>query len=160
MRGAARFFHGGDFIAHASMFASEECAAIDDHVYFIRAEIHGHADIGELHAQWHRAARKCGGDCCDFYTAVADERARCTDEIWIHTDCGARWNAEARFGGLDGFAAEVGDFAGRVFSLERGEVHHRDDHFQAAEFRRVFDAAVGERGCAFLGHHLINGGHD
>ena len=124
MRGAARFFHGGDFVAHARIFAREECAAIDDHVYFIRAEIYGHTDIGKLHAQWHRAAGKCGGDGCDFHTAVADERARGADEIWINTDGCTRRNAEARLCGLDGFAAEVGDFAGRVFSLERGEVHH------------------------------------
>ena len=45
---------------------------------------------------------------------------------------------------LERFAAEIGDFAGRVFAFERGEVAHAHGHFEAGKFGGGFDAAFGE----------------
>ena len=87
---------------------------------------------------------------------IAEKQPRGTDEIWVNADRGAARHAVARVDRLHGFAAEVGHFARRVFSLERREVHHRDDQLQPCEFRRRLDAAFGEGSGAFLDHHLID----
>jgi hypothetical protein len=51
---------------------------------------------------------------------------------------------------------EKGDFAGRVFSLQCGEVHHRDGEIEAGELGGGFDATFCEGGGAFFDHDLVN----
>ncbi len=57
---------------------------------------------------------------------------------------------------LHRFAAKKSDFARRIFSLERRQIHHGCDELESGKFGRSLDAAFGKRGRAFLHHDLID----
>ena len=158
VRGAAGFFHGGDFVGDAVVISGEENAAVDDHVDFIGAIAGGAADFLQFQAQRHEAGGEGGGDGGDFDAGIAEEFFRGADEIWINADGGAGGDFVTRGHRLHGFAAEEGDFAGGVFSFQRGEVHHGDGHLQAGEFGGGLDAALAEGGGALFDHDLVDGG--
>ena len=160
MRRAAGFLRGGDFVEHFRVIAGEKGATVNDHVNFIRAIAHGAADFFELRAQRILAAGKTGRDGGDVHgRIVAEKLARVFHHVRINANRGAARHVVFRLDGLERLAAEISDFAGRVFAFERGEIHMRHGHLEAGELGAGLDAALGERRGAFLDHDVVHGGN-
>ena len=157
MRVAARFLHRGDFVEDSVVIAGQKNAAIDHHVDLIRAVARRAAHFFELQIERHQTGRKRGRDRGDFHAGIAEKFLRDLHQIWINANRRAGRHLVARIDRLHRLAAEKGDFAGRVFSFQRRQVHHRDRELEAGEFGRSLDAALGERGRALFDHHLIDG---
>ena len=105
-----------------------------------------------------QSAGKAGGHARDVDGRMfAEKFPRITDHLRIDADRAAGRDAVFRVDGLERFAAEVGDFAGRIFAFEGGEIHHGDREFEAGQLGSALDAALGERHGALLDHHLVEG---
>ncbi len=156
MRAGAGFPDGGDFVGHARVLASEEGSAVDHHVDLVGALGARHADIVEPDRQRGGAAGECRGYGGDLDRRAANAGFRGADQAGINADRGAAGSAVARRKRRNGFAAEIGDFSRRVFSLERGEVHHRENNFEALALCARLDAALAERRGALIGHYTVD----
>jgi hypothetical protein len=158
VRGAAGFFRRGDFVENFRVIAGEEGATVDDHVDLVSAIGDGAADFLELRPQRHLAAGKTGGDRRDMHgRRIAEKSPRVFDHVRINADRAAGGNVEFSVERLQRLAAKIRDFAGRIFALERRQVHHGDGHFEAGELGAGLDATLGERRGAFLDHDLVHG---
>src|SRR2546423_845139 len=91
--------------------------------------------------------------------ALTQETARISNHVGINANGRAGWHIVFWLGWPEGFAAKISHLSWSIFSLQRGEVHHRSDDLQSGELGAGFDAAFGKGGGPLLGHHLIYGGN-
>ena len=157
MRRPAGSFDGADFVEGFGVVARQKGVAVDDHINLVCALADRAAHLLEFCAQRILSAGKTGRDRGNVHGGViAQKTPRVAHHVRIHADCRAGRDLVFRFGRLQRFAAEIGDFAGRIFAFKRGEIHHRSYQFQPGEFGGGFNAAFGERCGPLLGHHLVH----
>ena len=84
------------------------------------------------------ATGETGGDGGDVHGRIfAEKFPRVFHHVRINANGGARRHVVFRLDGLERLAAEIGDFAGRVFAFERGEVHMLTAIFSPASLAEV-----------------------
>ena len=126
MRFAGRLLDLDDLVVHLGVAPGEECATVDYHVDLVRAVLDHPAHFVQFRLDGGLARRERRRDGCDFHARALDARDRGRDEIGIHTNGGDRRDAGIGRVRPDRLGRERRDFAGRVLTLERRQVHHSD----------------------------------
>ncbi len=154
---AAGFEDGGDFVADLGEMAGEEGVAVDDHVDFVRAVVHGPANFGQARAQRRLAARESGGHARDAHGRPADVALRGGDEGGVNADGGDRRDLRIRRVRTHGLGAKLGDFPRGVLTFEGGQIDHGHRRSQAPEFGGLFEGTGGEPRRPGFDAYLVNG---
>ena len=154
----AGLLDGGDLVEDEVVVAAVEPAAADDHVDLVGTLADGEPGVGDLDVAGGLAAGEGGGDGGDLDAAVAEGLLRDLHQGRVHADGGHRgqaWEAVVRVHGL---VAHLLHLAGRVGTLQRGEVDHAEGELHALHLGLLLDAARLDAGHALLDAHLVDGG--
>lgn len=148
--------HSGDLVLHEAEFSTEKRAAIDHHVDFVRAVVHGGMNFSEACLERCLPRGKRGGDGSDLYACAADMLLGVLHHGRIDAD-GSSLRNVIPIMRTECLLTERGDFARCVLAFERGQIDHRDSETKAEDLRLLLDAAGGVLRHAFLDADMIDG---
>ena len=150
VRLTARFLHADDLVENLRVPTGEECAAIDDHVDLVGAEIDDGSRFRNLDLRRRLAGGKRRRDGRDLHAAAREPLLRDSHEARVDAHRRHRRNREIGGVGPHRLRAERGHLAWRVLPLERRQIHHPDRELECLHLRLALDRPLRERRGALL----------
>ena len=154
---AARLPHRAHLLVDLRVPAGQECPAVDDHVYLVRARVHRVGDVGELHRE-RGAPRREGGRHRGDLDRRLPVAARHGDQVGVHAHGGDRGDVGVGRNPATRALAHRPLTLPHARALQRGQVDHPDGHVEGPELGLTLDGPGGQRGRPLLRTDLVHAG--